>query len=128
MNVIRIILSVILAIDCLGTDRAGAHAAERGGDRSFPSSIAGGAETFFGKKKAASYEGKLELLTRNLPARVFMVLCLVCCSSCSALPAKNDQDALQSGGFSPPLCFLFGKMVFPPAAVLYLGQNKWESR
>ena len=39
-------------------------------------SIAGGAETFFGKKKAASYEGKLELLTK-ITGAVFMVLCLV---------------------------------------------------
>ena len=38
--------------------------------------IAGGAETFFGKKKAASYEGKMELLTK-ITGTVFMVLAVV---------------------------------------------------
>ena len=45
-------------------------------DHRLSGSIAGGAETFFGKKKAASYEGKLELLTK-ITGAVFMVLCLV---------------------------------------------------
>ena len=42
----------------------------------FSGSIAGGAETFFGKKKAASYEGKMELLTK-ITGAVFMVLAVV---------------------------------------------------
>lgn len=38
--------------------------------------IAGGAETFFGKKKAKSYEGKLVLLTK-IAVVAFIVLALV---------------------------------------------------
>ena len=71
MNVIRIILSVILAIDCLGLIVL--VLMQQSKATGLSGSIAGGAETFFGKKKAASYEGKLELLT----GAVFMVLCLV---------------------------------------------------
>ena len=102
MNVIRIILSVILAIDCLCLIVL--VLMQQSKATGLSGSIAGGAETFFGKKKAASYEGKLELLTK-ITGAVFMVLCLVLL-------------ILQR----------FGKMVFPPAAVLYLGQNKRESR
>jgi preprotein translocase subunit SecG len=36
-------------------------------------SIAGGAETFFGKNKAQSYEGKLQILTK-ISALGFMIL------------------------------------------------------
>ncbi|MGI6538522.1 MAG: preprotein translocase subunit SecG [Caldicoprobacterales bacterium] len=36
-------------------------------------SIAGGAETFFGKNKAKSYEGKLQILTK-ISALGFMIL------------------------------------------------------
>jgi preprotein translocase subunit SecG len=39
-------------------------------------SIAGGAETFFGKNKARSYEGKLQRLTK-LSAVLFIVLSVV---------------------------------------------------
>ena len=63
MNVIRIILSVILAIDCLGLIVL--VLMQQSKATGLSGSIAGGAETFFGKKKAASYEGKLELLTEN---------------------------------------------------------------
>lgn len=38
--------------------------------------IAGGAETFFGKNKAKSFEGKLVTLTK-ISAAVLFVLCLV---------------------------------------------------
>ena len=38
--------------------------------------ITGGAETFFGKKKAKSYEGKLALFTR-IGVVVFVVLAIV---------------------------------------------------
>ena len=74
MNVIRIILSVILAIDCLGLIVL--VLMQQSKATGLSGSIAGGAETFFGKKKAASYEGKLELLTK-ITGAVFMVLCLV---------------------------------------------------
>ena len=73
MNVIRIILSVILAIDCLGLIVL--VLMQQSKATGLSGSIAGGAETFFGKKKAASYEGKLELT--KITGAVFMVLCLV---------------------------------------------------
>ena len=38
--------------------------------------ISGGAETFLGKKKAKSYEGKLELCTK-ISAAVFIVLAIL---------------------------------------------------
>ena len=51
MNVIRIILSVILAIDCLGLIVL--VLMQQSKATGLSGSIAGGAETFFGKKKAA---------------------------------------------------------------------------
>lgn len=39
-------------------------------------SISGGAETFFGKHKAKTFEGKLELLTK-ISAAAFMILTIV---------------------------------------------------
>ena len=52
MNVIRIILSVILAIDCLGLIVL--VLMQQSKATGLSGSIAGGAETFFGKKKAAA--------------------------------------------------------------------------
>ena len=51
MNVIRIILSVILAIDCLGLIVL--VLMQQSKATGLSGSIAGGAETFFGKKKAS---------------------------------------------------------------------------
>ena len=42
-------------------------------------SIGGGAETFLGKNKAKSYEGKLELTTK-VSAAVFVVLAILMCA------------------------------------------------
>ena len=39
-------------------------------------SIAGGAETFFGKNKAKSYEGKLQLMTK-IAAVAFIVIAII---------------------------------------------------
>ena len=41
--------------------------------------IGGGAETFLGKNKAKSYEGRLELATK-VSAAVFVVLAIVMCA------------------------------------------------
>ena len=41
--------------------------------------ISGGAETFLGKNKARSYEGKLELATK-ISAVVFVVMAIVLCA------------------------------------------------
>ena len=46
------------------------------GEKSGLGSIAGGAETFFGKNKARSYEGKLAMATK-VSAGVFTVMALV---------------------------------------------------
>jgi len=46
---------------------------QQGKSAGLSGSIAGGAETFFGKNKAKSYEGKLEMLTKVV-AVLFMVL------------------------------------------------------
>ena len=50
--------------------------AQSGKSAGLSGAIAGGAETFFGKKKASSYEGKMELYTKILGAG-FMVLAVV---------------------------------------------------
>ncbi|HML47676.1 MAG TPA: preprotein translocase subunit SecG [Clostridia bacterium] len=46
------------------------------GERTGLGVIAGGAETFFGKNKAKSYEGKLALATK-VSAGVFIVMSLI---------------------------------------------------
>lgn len=71
MNVVRIILSIILGLDCLALIVL--VLMQQGKTAGLSGSIAGGAETFFGKKKASSYEGKMELFTK-ITGAVFMVL------------------------------------------------------
>jgi len=74
MNVIRIILSIILGIDCLALIVL--VLMQQGKTAGLSGAIAGGAETFFGKKKASSMEGKMLLYTK-ITAAVFMVLAVV---------------------------------------------------
>ena len=74
MNVVRIILSIILGLDCLAL--VVLVLMQQGKSAGLSGAIAGGAETFFGKKKAASYEGQRELLTK-ITGTVFMVLAVV---------------------------------------------------
>lgn len=74
MEVVRIILSIILGLDCLALIVL--VLMQQGKSAGLSGAIAGGAETFFGKKKAASYEGKMELLTK-ITAVVFMVLAII---------------------------------------------------
>ena len=73
MNVIRIILSIILGIDCLALIVL--VLMQQGKTAGLSGAIAGGAETFFGKKKASSMEGKMLLYTK-ITAAVFMVLAI----------------------------------------------------
>ena len=61
MNVIRIILSIILGLDCLALIVL--VLMQQGKAAGLSGAIAGGAETFFGKKKASSMEGKMALYT-----------------------------------------------------------------
>ena len=74
MEVVRIILSVILGLDCLALIVL--VLMQQGKTAGLSGAIAGGAETFFGKKKASRYEGKMELYTKILGAG-FMVLAVV---------------------------------------------------
>ena len=74
MNAIIIILSIILAIDCLALIVL--VLMQQGKTAGLSGAIAGGAETFFGKKKASSMEGKMLLYTK-ITAAVFMVLAIV---------------------------------------------------
>lgn len=74
MNVLKIILSAILGLDCLALIVL--VLMQQGKSAGLSGAIAGGAETFFGKKKAASYEGKMELFTK-ITGVVFMVLAVV---------------------------------------------------
>ena len=74
MEVVRIILSVILGLDCLALIVL--VLMQQGKTAGLSGAIAGGAETFFGKKKDSSYEGKMELYTKILGAG-FMVLAVV---------------------------------------------------
>ena len=74
MNVIRIILSIILGIDYLALIVL--VLMQQGKTAGLSGAIAGGAETFFGKKKASSMEGKMLLYTK-ITAAVFMVLAIL---------------------------------------------------
>ena len=61
------------------------------GQRQGLGAIGGGAETFFGKNKAKSYEGKLAQLTK-ICAAVFIVLAILA-TIVFALPEKKDEIA-----------------------------------
>ncbi len=74
MNVIRIILSIILGLDCLALIVL--VLMQQGKAAGLSGAIAGGAETFFGKKKASSMEGKMALYTK-ITGAVFMVVAIV---------------------------------------------------
>ncbi len=59
------------------------------GQRQGLGAIGGGAETFFGKNKAKSYEGKLSQLTKILAA-AFIILAILA-TIVFALPEKADE-------------------------------------
>lgn len=73
MSFLRILFTVILVISALGVIIT---VLMQQGQRQGLGAITGGAETFFGKNKAKSYEGKLALATK-VCATVFIVLSLV---------------------------------------------------
>ncbi len=73
MNVIYIILQCVLGIICLALI---VLVLMQQGRQAGLGAIAGGAETFFGKQKAKSYEGRMASLTR-IAAVVFFVLSIV---------------------------------------------------
>ena len=65
LDIVLILISIVLIIAVLLQQ----------GQRQGLGAIAGGAETFFGKKKAQSYEGKLLLFTK-ITGTVFIVLAI----------------------------------------------------
>lgn len=73
MAALRIICSILLALSAIVVI---ATVLLQQGTRDGLGSIAGGAETFFGKNKAKSYEGKLALGTK-IGSAVFIVMALV---------------------------------------------------
>ena len=79
INIVLILVSIILILTVLMQQ----------GQRQGLGAIGGGAETFFGKNKAKSYEGKLAKLTK-ICAIVFILLALVA-TIVSSLPEKDDE-------------------------------------
>lgn len=73
MQFLRIFCTIILLISALVVI---VTVLLQQGNRQGLGAISGGAETFFGKNKAKSYEGKLALATK-ISAGVFIVLSLV---------------------------------------------------
>lgn len=73
MQVLRILCTIVLALSALTVI---VTVLLQQGSRQGLGAISGGAETFFGKNKAKSYEGKLALATK-IGAGIFIVLSLV---------------------------------------------------
>lgn len=66
INIIILLVAILLIVSVLMQQ----------GNRAGLGAIGGGAETFFGKSKARSYEGKLEMITK-ISATVFTILVIV---------------------------------------------------
>ncbi len=81
VNIILILVSIVLIIAVLMQQ----------GQRQGLGAIGGGAETFFGKNKAKSYEGKLALITK-IAAAVFIVLAIVATIITTQNEKKNAAD------------------------------------
>lgn len=73
MNVLNVIITIVLMVVDIALIVL--VLAQHGKTAGLPGAIAGGAETFFGKRKAKSFEGKLALLTK-ICAAAFIVLSL----------------------------------------------------
>ena len=73
MSAFRIVCSIFLALSALVVIIT---VLLQQGSRDGLGSIAGGAETFFGKNKAKSYEGKLILATK-ISSAVFIAMALI---------------------------------------------------
>lgn len=74
MHTLMIILSIIFVIDCLCLTAI--VLMQQGKSAGLSGAIGGAAETYFGKNKARTMEGKLEMWTKILGA-VFFVLAFV---------------------------------------------------
>ncbi|MDD3243066.1 MAG: preprotein translocase subunit SecG [Eubacteriales bacterium] len=73
MNAIEVVLMILMIISSIVVIAAVLLQPSRSAGIS--GAIGGGAETFFGKNKAKSFEGKLILITK-ISASVMFVLCL----------------------------------------------------
>jgi preprotein translocase subunit SecG len=73
MGPLRIILTIVLVIAELFL--IAVVLLQSGKSAGLSGSIAGGAETFFGKNKAKSYEGKLQFLTK-IAAILFIAIAI----------------------------------------------------
>ena len=82
IDVVLILISIVLIVAVLMQQ----------GQRQGLGAIGGGAETFFGKNKANSAEGKLKLLTK-IAAAVFIVLAIVATIITSRLVGADTSSA-----------------------------------
>lgn len=85
MQPLLIICNILLILDALALIVA---VLMQQGNTQNLGAISGGAETFFGKNKARSYEGKLEMLTK-ITATAFVLLAI----TSSALTARISDSA-----------------------------------
>lgn len=74
MKALAIIISIILFIICLGL--AVIVLMQQGKSAGLSGAISGAAESYFGKNKARTMEGKMERLTKIL-AISYLVLCFI---------------------------------------------------
>ena len=74
MKVLAIIVSIVLFIICLAL--ASIVLMQQGKSAGLSGAISSAAESYFGKNKARTMEGKLERITKILAA-AYIVLCLV---------------------------------------------------
>ena len=74
MQVVAIIISIILALVCIAL--IGIVLMQEGKSAGLSGAISGMAESYFGKNKARTLEGRLERITKILAA-VFIVLSFV---------------------------------------------------
>ena len=72
------------------------------GNRAGLGTIGGGAETFFGKSKAKSYEGKLELITK-ISAAVFTILVIVLAATYNRYGTGTSTSDVVLPTVAPPV-------------------------
>ena len=82
INIVLILVSIVLIVAVLMQQ----------GQRQGLGAIGGGAETFFGKNKAQSIEGKLAKITK-IAAVVFIVLAIITTSVTAHNPANKEDEA-----------------------------------
>ena len=73
MDLLRVLVNIVVLISALVVI---IMILLQQGNRQGLGAISGGAETFFGKNKARSYEGKLELITK-IGATVFIACSII---------------------------------------------------